>query len=116
MAWDNDRNRIPAICRSDGSCGFGITQLLRKLPIAPRLTEWYGQKRLPNIVLKSSASHVERERERLALSGKILFELAFCFAKNGMLSVLDEITQPYSVWIVILPEDSDETFIARYKL
>jgi hypothetical protein len=116
MAWDNDRNRIPAIGCAHGSRSFGISQLFRKLSIAPRFAEWYGQKSLPNIVLKSSTSHVERERERLALSSKILFQLAFCFAKNGVFSVLDEITQPHSVRIVILPEDSDKTFVARYKL
>src|ERR1700722_534683 len=116
MAWNNDRNRIPAIGGTNGSCSLWISQLFRKLPIAPRLTEWYGQKSLPKIVLKSRASHVEREQERFALSSKILLQLAFCFAKNGMFSVLDEITQPHSARIVILPENGDETFIARYKL
>ncbi len=61
MTWDNDGNRISAISGADGPGCFGISQLFRKLSVAPCLTEWYGQKGFPNVVLKTSASHVKRE-------------------------------------------------------
>src|SRR5580700_5001637 len=72
MARHDDGYRIFSVRGADRSCCPGIPQLFRQASVASGLSKRYGKQRFPYVLLKTSSSHLESDREPLSFSGEVL--------------------------------------------
>jgi hypothetical protein len=71
MARDNDRYRISSVRSAHSSRSTRVAELFRELSVAFRFSKPYGEQGFPHVFLKTSASHIERDRKCLSLSGEV---------------------------------------------
>src|ERR1700733_14752606 len=116
MAWHNDGDGISPVRCTHRPGGFRIPQLIGQLSVAPRLSKWNGQQRLPNLVLETGASHIQRKGERLPFAREVLLQLTLCFSKDRVIGVFYQFFQSNPARIFRLPKDSRQAFVASHKL
>jgi hypothetical protein len=113
VARRDDRHRIAAVRGADRAHGGRIPDLTRDLPVGSRLAERDRQQRVPHRALKGGAGEIQRQRERLAVTGKILLELAGRLEQHRVAAVLRLDRQPDSTRTIVGPQNSGKTLVSR---
>src|ERR1700744_6451085 len=116
MGRRNIRDRISTGRPANSACRSGVSELIGQLPIGSGLSIWDSEQRLPDLLLKTRASHVERHRELCSFAGEVLFEFRFGLLKDRLVSVLDEIVKPATTRVLLLPEDGHQSLFAGDQL
>ncbi len=118
MARHDDGERVSAIGCADGPGRARVSQLGSELPVGSCFAEWDSEQCVPEIALKSGASHVECDGECFSASGEIFAELTPGLDKNGLAGLLSELAQAYATRRVIFPENRDQAFVTgdQFKL
>ena len=116
MARHKNRNWVSTICRAYRPRGLCVAELDCKLAVRAGLPERYAEERFPDQPLKGRSPHIERHRETGSHAGEVFVQFFLCSNEHRMFGALNKFSKTNTPWIVVFPEDADETSIARNQL
>src|SRR5258708_3775545 len=86
------------------------------MPITSSFAKWYGDQCLPDVLLKTGASHVESDRERFTLFGEVFAQLPCCLDQNRVLFIDNRLAQAHAARAVVFPQYRHQSLVACDQL
>src|SRR5215467_13703927 len=106
MARDDDRYWVSTVCCTNCPRGLRIAKLFCKLTVCASLTEWDAEECLPNLLLKASASHVERHRKGIPPAHEIFVQFLLSSNQYRVFRTFEHFRETNTAWIVVVPKNS----------
>ena len=105
VAWRDDGNGIFPIRSAHGTHRLRVADLLRDLRVIARFAERNGEQGIPHLLLKFSASEIERQGKFGEIPRKIRRKLVLCLDQHGVGGMFLHRAEADAVRIVIFPKD-----------